>query len=128
MVSKESDKIDPICGMKGTIPAYGHYFCSEYCIKKYEEQQMNVRNNREYDSLSKEIEFQGLEIQLAKKRINEYTAELTRLKEEIEKAQKLVGEKRNELEIKRNELDDIIRETEKEEKELIQKAEESKKL
>jgi len=32
------DKIDPICGMKGTIPAHGHYFCSEYCIKKYEEQ------------------------------------------------------------------------------------------
>ena len=32
------DKTDPICGMKGTIPAHGHYFCSEYCIKKYEEQ------------------------------------------------------------------------------------------
>lgn len=101
---------------------------AEALIKKYEEQQMNVRNNREYDSLSKEIEFQGLEIQLAKKRINEYTTELNRLQEEIEKAQKLVSEKRNELEIKRNELDDIIRETEKEEKELLQKAEESKKL
>ena len=33
------DKTDPICGMKGTIPAHGHYFCSEHCIKKYEEQQ-----------------------------------------------------------------------------------------
>ena len=32
------NKIDPICGMKGTIPAHGHYFCSEHCIKKYEEQ------------------------------------------------------------------------------------------
>ncbi len=33
------NKIDPICGMKGTIPAHGHYFCSEHCIKKYEEHQ-----------------------------------------------------------------------------------------
>lgn len=32
------DKTDPICGMKGTIPAHGHYFCSEYCIRKYEQQ------------------------------------------------------------------------------------------
>ena len=38
MVTKETDKTDPICGMKGTIPAHGHYFCSEYCIRKYEEQ------------------------------------------------------------------------------------------
>jgi len=38
MVAKESDRTDPICGMKGTIPAHGHYFCSEYCIRKYEDQ------------------------------------------------------------------------------------------
>lgn len=38
MFSKDFDKTDPICGMKGTIPAHGHYFCSEYCIRKYEEQ------------------------------------------------------------------------------------------
>ena len=61
-------------------------------IKKYEDQQMNVRNNREYDALSKEIEYQQLEIQLANKRINEFTNELNHLKEEIEKAQKLVEE------------------------------------
>jgi len=36
--SSPTDKIDPICGMKGTIPAHGHYFCSTHCIKKYEEQ------------------------------------------------------------------------------------------
>lgn len=97
-------------------------------IKKYEEQQMNVRNNREYDALSKEIEYQQLEIQLANKRINEFTNELNHLKEEIEKAQKLVEEHKSELEIKRNELADIIAETEKEEKELLRKAEECKKL
>lgn len=99
----------------------------ETLIKKYEEQQMNVRNNREYDSLSKEIEFQGLEIQLAKKRIAEFTTEYSRLKEEIDSAQKAVSEKRNDLEIKRNELDDIVSETEKEEQALIRKAEDNKK-
>jgi len=93
-------------------------------IKKYEDQQMNVRNNREYDALSKEIEYQQLEIQLANKRINE----LNHLKEEIEKAQKLVEENKSELEIKRSELADIIAETEKEEKELLQKAEKCRKL
>ena len=97
-------------------------------IKKYEDQQMNVRNNREYDALSKEIEYQQLEIQLANKRINEFTNELNHLKEEIEKVQKLVEENKSELEIKRSELADIIAETEKEEKELLQKAEKCRKL
>jgi predicted nucleic acid-binding Zn-ribbon protein len=101
---------------------------SESLIKKYEEQQMNVRNNREYDSLSKEIEFQGLEIQLAEKRIKEFTYELSRVKEEIIKAQHELEEKRNELEIKRNELEDIVEETRKEELALIERSEENKKL
>jgi hypothetical protein len=100
---------------------------SEALIKKYEEQQMNVRNNREYDSLSKEIEYQGLEIQLAKKRMMEFTNELTRLKEEVEQAQKVISEKKNDLEIKRSELDDIVSETEKEEQALIRKVDEHKK-
>ncbi len=65
---------------------------------------------------------------MANKRINEFTNELNHLKEEIEKAQKLVEEHKSELEIKRNELADIIAETEKEEKELLRKAEECKKL
>jgi hypothetical protein len=41
------DKIDPICGMKGAIPAHGHYFCSEHCIKKYE-QEHNISKEKEY--------------------------------------------------------------------------------
>ena len=52
-------------------------------IKKYEEQQKNVRNNREYDSLSKEIEFQNLEIQLCEKRIREFTADAEKKRETI---------------------------------------------
>jgi len=88
-------------------------------IKKYEDQQMNVRNNREYDSLSKEIEFQNLEIQLAEKRIKEFLASMEVKKEEIGRYQKLFADRKNDLEIKKNELDDIIAETEKEEQDLI---------
>jgi len=94
-------------------------------IKKYEDQQMNVRNNREYDSLTKEIEFQNLEIQLAEKRIRDFQVSLDMKKEEIERYQKLLGDRKNDLEIKKNELDDIIAETEKEEQDLIGRSEEN---
>lgn len=101
---------------------------SQALIKKYEDQQMNVRNNREYDSLSKEIEFQNLEMQLAEKHIKEYSHSLELKKEEIEKSQALLEEKKNDLKIKKNELGDIVAETEKEEKELLEKSEKNKKL
>ncbi|HOP13680.1 MAG TPA: C4-type zinc ribbon domain-containing protein [Lentimicrobium sp.] len=93
-------------------------------IKRYEEQQMNVRNNREYDSLSKEIEFQNLEIALAEKRIKEFTQMLSLKNEEIEAAQKVLDERKNDLEIKKSELADIVSETEKEENSLQSKSEE----
>lgn len=95
-------------------------------IKKYEDQQMNVRNNREYDSLSKEIEFQNLEIQLAEKRIKEYQATIDIKKVEIDRLQKVLQERKADLDIKKNELDDIISETEKEEQDLINKSEENR--
>jgi hypothetical protein len=100
---------------------------SQALIKKYEDQQMNVRNNREYDSLTKEIEFQNLEIQLSEKRIREFNANLDQKKIEIESLQKLLQDRKNDLEIKRSELDDIIAETEKEENDLVKASEDSKK-
>jgi len=96
-------------------------------IKKYEDQQMNVRNNREYDSLTKEIEFQNLEIQLAEKRIKEFQASFEVKKEEIDHYQKLLQDRKGDLEIKKNELDDIIAETEKEESDLIENTEKNRK-
>jgi predicted nucleic acid-binding Zn-ribbon protein len=95
-------------------------------IKKYEDQQMNVRNNREYDSLTKEIEYQNLEIQLSEKRIKEYQIGLELKRTEIDTFQKLLQDRKNDLEIKRNELDDIIAETEKEELDLIKNSEENR--
>jgi predicted nucleic acid-binding Zn-ribbon protein len=97
-------------------------------IKRYEDQQNNVRNNREYDSLTKEVEFQNLEIQLNEKRIKEFSITLETKKEEVEKAQKTLLERKNDLDIKKSELQDIINETEKEELELIQKSIENQKL
>jgi predicted nucleic acid-binding Zn-ribbon protein len=88
-------------------------------IKKYEDQQMNVRNNREYDSLSKEIEFQTLEIQLSEKRINENKVSLETKKQEIDDSEGLLTERKKDLEIKNGELADIVTETEKEEKDLV---------
>jgi predicted nucleic acid-binding Zn-ribbon protein len=96
---------------------------SEAMIKKYEKQQMNVRNNREYDSLSKEIEFQTLEIQLNEKRIKETNFKLDTIKEEIEKSNEDLTERKNDLAAKKGELDDIVADTEKEEKDLITKSE-----
>jgi hypothetical protein len=101
---------------------------SQALIKKYEEQQMNVRNNREYDSLSKEIEFQGLELQLCEKRIREFTAGFELKKEAIAAAEANLAEKTGDLEAKKAELQDIVDETEKEELALVRKSEEHQKF
>lgn len=92
-------------------------------IKKYEEQQNNVRNNREYDSLSKEIEFQTLEIELCEKRIAEFTVQITDKTSVIEESRTLLGERTGDLETKKKELDEIVSETKKEEEQLEAKSE-----
>ena len=99
---------------------------SQSLIKKYEDQQMNVRNNREYDSLSKEIEYQNLEIQLSEKRIREFQQSLDAKKMEIERFQNILHDRKNDLEIKKSELEDIVAETEKEENDLIHKSEQNR--
>jgi uncharacterized protein len=95
---------------------------SESLIKKYEEQKLNVRNNREYDSLTKEIEFQTLEMQLAEKRIREFTDALTAKKQQIEESETVLNERKSDLEIKKSELNDIVEETEIEEKTLAKRS------
>lgn len=95
---------------------------SEALIKKYEEQQMNVRNNREFDSLTKEIEFQKLEIQLAEKKVRESSFRIENLDADIEEADGRLKERTVDLEAKKGELTDIVAETEKEEKDLAKKS------
>ncbi|MDY0342256.1 MAG: C4-type zinc ribbon domain-containing protein [Lentimicrobium sp.] len=97
-------------------------------IKRYEEQQNNVRNNREYDSLTKEIEFQNLEIALAEKRIKEFSHLLSLKNEEVSAAQKIMDERKNDLDVKKAELSDIVSETEKEEVSLQKKSKEFQRM
>ena len=92
-------------------------------IKKYGEQQKNVRNNREYNSLSKEIEFQELEIQLAEKHIKEFKAQIAQKNEIITQTKERLAERSEHLAHKKGELDAILAETEKEEKALLAKSE-----
>lgn len=100
---------------------------SNSLVKKYEEQQMNVRNNREYDSLSKEIEFQNLEVQLSEKRIKEFSTALELKNEQIKESKALLKERESDLRVKNSELKDIVQETEKEEQNLLNKSGELKK-
>ncbi|CEN32925.1 zinc ribbon domain-containing protein [Capnocytophaga cynodegmi] len=93
-------------------------------IKKYNTQQKNVRNNREYNSITKEIEFQELEIQLAEKRIKEGKAQADQKKEAIKQVEEKKAQREAHLKHKKEELDSILAETEKEEAFLRQKAEE----
>ena len=91
-------------------------------IKKYEAQQAKVRNNREFDSLGKEIEFQNLEIQLAEKRIKEAKFGMDSKQAAVDESTKLFKERKKDLDVKKKELDDIIAETEKDEKDLQKKS------
>lgn len=97
---------------------------SEEAIKKYSEQLDNVRNNREYDALSKEVEFQKLEIELQNKRIREAQKIKAEKEVNLEISTKQYDEKKADLDAKKAELDDIITETHKDEESLSQKAEE----
>ncbi|WP_299096443.1 C4-type zinc ribbon domain-containing protein [uncultured Winogradskyella sp.] len=96
-------------------------------IKKYSEQQNNVRNNREYNSLTKEIEFQELEIQLAEKHIKEFKAQIEQKKDVISETKDRLKDRKEHLKHKKGELNEILKETEKEEEALIGKSEEYQK-
>ena len=82
-------------------------------IKKYSEQQKNVRNNREFNSLTKEDEYQELEIQLSEKNIKEFKAQIEQKNEEITETKERSKESEAHLKHKKGELDDILAETEK---------------
>jgi predicted nucleic acid-binding Zn-ribbon protein len=91
-------------------------------IKKYNEQQKNVRNNRAFESLSKEIEFQELEIELCAKQINELKAQIELKNQSIAENNQKLEERKEHLKHKKDELGDILKETEKEENDLLKKS------
>lgn len=97
---------------------------SKALIKKYNDQQKNVRNNRAFESLSKEIEYQELEIEYSEKQINEIKAQIELKKENLDETNSLKEERNSHLEHKKNELNSIMKETEKEENVLLSKSKE----
>ena len=91
-------------------------------VERYKQQLDQVKNNREYDTLSKEIEFQTLEIELCQKKIREAQVSITEKTEELKRNQALIEERRQDLDLKRAELDEIMEETRAEEDRLKEKA------
>ncbi len=99
---------------------------SRAAIAKYEEQQANVKNNREYVSISRELEYQQLELELANKRINEKKARIEELKAAVTATQEAIVKKESDLEEKKKECESIIEETAKEEEKLTKEIAELK--
>ena len=97
---------------------------SKGLIEKYEEQRNNVKNNREYDSLSKEIEYQTLEIELAEKKINDTNKSMVEKKEILAAANATLEGREIDLENKKKELETIVEETQKEEEALLKLSDE----
>ena len=95
---------------------------SKELIKKYNEQQKNVRNNRAYESLTKEIEYQELEIQLAEKQIKQLKALIEQKNESVTETTTKLDERKSHLQHKKDELDAILAETQKEEELLLKKS------
>ena len=95
---------------------------AQISVKKYNEQLDDVQNNREYDTLKKEIEFQTLEIELCNKKSREAATKVEERKSDLKRAEEQIDDRKQALEEKKNELDEIIEETRAEEERLRDKA------
>ncbi|MES2275589.1 MAG: C4-type zinc ribbon domain-containing protein [Bacteroidota bacterium] len=99
---------------------------SQANIKKYETQLNEVKNNREYEAISKEIEIQGLDIQVSEKKIREFGFEITTKNQVYEKALADLEDRKKDLEVKKEELGTITSETQKEEEDLVAQVDKAK--
>jgi predicted nucleic acid-binding Zn-ribbon protein len=107
---------------KAIVALRGEIEESKMKIDNYQQQIDNVRNSREYDLINKEIEFKNLEIQLAEKKINEAKVAEARKQELIQKSEEELDNRTQDLELKKNELDEIVIETKADEDKLREKA------
>ncbi|MBL6657845.1 MAG: hypothetical protein ISR00_04945 [Flavobacteriales bacterium] len=101
---------------------------AEELVKKYNKQLESIKNNREYDSLSKEIEFQNLEIELANKKIKDNLSKIEFLNETKASSTEQYNERKDIFEEKKKELDTIVSETEKDEKSLLKQSDAAEKV
>jgi hypothetical protein len=101
---------------------------SEKLIIKYKEQQMNVRNNREFEAISKEVELQGIEMEIADKRIKEIDFKVLNKNDEVAGVESALFERKKDLEIKQKELELIIAESEEDEQKSLKDREKAMKI
>jgi len=100
----------------------GEIIEAQNSVDRYKQQLQDVRNNREYDTLSKEIEFQSLEIELCNKKIAEAQRRIAEKNEELAQNEAVLEDKKGDLAVKKSELDEIMDETRSEEEKLKEKA------
>jgi hypothetical protein len=118
-VEKIQNEIDEF--QKAVVQKKGEISDAQASVARYQEQLNDVKNNREYDTLSKEIEFQSLEIELCEKKIREANARIEERQADLEASKALILERQEDLEVKRGELDEIMNETRVEEDKLKEK-------
>ena len=106
---------------KAIVLKRGEISDAEASVARYKSQLDEVKNNREYDTLSKEIEFQSLEIELCNKKIREANTRIEERKADLVACEELIKERQEDLDIKKGELDEIIAETRAEEDKLKDK-------
>ena len=99
----------------------GEIVDAEASVARYKSQLDEVKNNREYDTLSKEIEFQTLEIELCNKKIREANARILEKQNELQANEEVITERQGDLDMKRSELEEIMTETRAEEEKLKEK-------
>ncbi|PHS54622.1 MAG: hypothetical protein COB01_00280 [Lutibacter sp.] len=126
---RRSNLDDDVTNLKGEISAKKSVIEeANVLLKKYAEQQKNVRNNREFNSISKETEYQELEIELAEKRIKEYKVKIEQKNTVIDSTKENISKQQDLLKHKSDELNDIMGDTMKEEELLLKKSEEYSEL
>ncbi len=100
---------------------------AEKNIKKYEDQQKNVRNNREYDAITKEVELQQLEIQISEKRTKEFLHKINQKNDDIANTQRVLDDRKKDLKQKKDELETLSSESKDEEAKLLKEREKASK-
>jgi len=100
---------------------------AEKNIKKYEDQQKNVRNNREYDAITKEVELQQLEIQISEKRTKEFQHKINQKNDDIANTQRILDDRKKDLKLKKDELETLSSESKDEEAKLLKEREKASK-
>jgi predicted nucleic acid-binding Zn-ribbon protein len=119
---------EDLVGLKKLIAEKQAFIKDANALKaKYEQQLMGVKNSREYDALSKEVEIQGLEIQIAEKKIREFNVQIDQRSQELQRLSDEMAGRKKDLDNKKSELNSIIAETEKEEQDLLSSSEKARK-